>query len=220
MKVWKILGRNRRCCHGGVGRWPPPGEWLEVTGPLKMCHHGLHLCREQDLLQWLNSEIWEAEYKGEIIKDGDKVCARRARLTIRLDTWNERSARLLAADYAEAVLPIFERARPNDDRPRKAIEAARAFARGEISTAATNAAAREATSVVGLAGPVRAAVSSSATAAVNTIYYNIANVTYVAASAAYATHYAARKAARHAAKRRQTEQLMAVLYPEEKERNG
>ena len=45
-------------------------------------------------------------------------------------------ARLMAADFAESVLSIYERKYPQDDRPRKAIEAARAFARGEISAAA------------------------------------------------------------------------------------
>lgn len=33
--------------------------------------------------------------------------------------------RFAAADIAELVLPIFEKKYPNDDRPRKAIEAAR-----------------------------------------------------------------------------------------------
>src|SRR5215213_4427481 len=54
-----------------------------------------------------------------------------------------------AADCAEHVLPYFERVRPGDDRPRRATELARAWARGEITmtqarTAAfSNAAARE-----------------------------------------------------------------------------
>ena len=55
-----------------------------------------------------------------------------------------------AADCAEHVLPFFERARPGDEHPRRAIEMARAWARGEITltparTAAchANAAARE-----------------------------------------------------------------------------
>jgi hypothetical protein len=39
---------------------------------------------------------------------------------------------LWAAECAEHVLPFFENVRPNDDRPRRAIEAARAWARGEI----------------------------------------------------------------------------------------
>ena len=38
-----------------------------------------------------------------------------------------------AADCAQHVLHLFEEARPGDDRPRRAIEQARAWARGEIS---------------------------------------------------------------------------------------
>ena len=37
-----------------------------------------------------------------------------------------------AADCAEHVLGLFEAARPGDDRPRRAIELARAWARGEV----------------------------------------------------------------------------------------
>ena len=38
-----------------------------------------------------------------------------------------------AADCAEHVLHLFERERPDDDRPRRAIEHGRAWARGEVS---------------------------------------------------------------------------------------
>jgi hypothetical protein len=38
-----------------------------------------------------------------------------------------------AADCAEHVLPLFERERPADDRPRRAIAMGRAWARGEVS---------------------------------------------------------------------------------------
>lgn len=55
-----------------------------------------------------------------------------------------------AADCAEHVLPLFEAVRPDDERPRRAIELARAWARGEVKmtqsrTAAgyANAAARD-----------------------------------------------------------------------------
>jgi hypothetical protein len=42
-----------------------------------------------------------------------------------------------AADCAERVLPLFEQKRPGDDRPRKAIEACRAWVRtGEFRMAA------------------------------------------------------------------------------------
>jgi hypothetical protein len=55
-----------------------------------------------------------------------------------------------AADCAEHVLHHFEQARPGDDRPRRAIELGRAWARGEITMTqartaafAAHAAARE-----------------------------------------------------------------------------
>jgi len=47
---------------------------------------------------------------------------------------------LWAADCAEHVLPLFEEARPTDDRPRRAIELGRAWARGEIPWAESRAA--------------------------------------------------------------------------------
>ena len=57
-----------------------------------------------------------------------------------------------AADCAQHVLHHFEEARPEDDRPRRAIDLGRAWARGEIpwsvartAAFAANAAAREVT---------------------------------------------------------------------------
>ncbi|SDQ48965.1 putative immunity protein [Microbacterium sp. cf332] len=40
-----------------------------------------------------------------------------------------------AADCADHVLPLFEAAAPDDDRPRDAIARARAYARGELDSA-------------------------------------------------------------------------------------
>src|SRR5262249_62116108 len=57
---------------------------------------------------------------------------------------------LWAADCAQHVLHLFEQSQPTDDRPRRAIEQARAWVRGEITMTqartaafAANAAARE-----------------------------------------------------------------------------
>jgi hypothetical protein len=69
----------------------------------------------------------------------------------RLDEQDHRSLVLWAADCAEHVLPYFEENYSEDDRPRKAIEAARAWVRGEIAMSkardaafAAHAAARDA----------------------------------------------------------------------------
>lgn len=45
-----------------------------------------------------------------------------------------------AADCAQHVLPLFEETQPNDNRPRRAIEMARAWARGAITMSQARAA--------------------------------------------------------------------------------
>ncbi|MBN1476088.1 hypothetical protein JXA47_04990 [Candidatus Sumerlaeota bacterium] len=69
-----------------------------------------------------------------------------------LDLERHRMLALWAADCAEHVLPLFSRCCPDDDRPRHAIETARAWAAGEIrvgearsAALAAHAAARETT---------------------------------------------------------------------------
>jgi hypothetical protein len=138
MTLYKVLNEHGAPNNGGKGTWPlptdeGPGDWIEVAGPLVPCRTGLHLCDgELQLLTWLGPRIFVAEHSGERINhQGDKIVVRRARL-LHETAWDARTARLFAADCAENVLPIFERERPDDDRPREAIEAARAFARGEM----------------------------------------------------------------------------------------
>jgi len=58
-----------------------------------------------------------------------------------LDQQDQGLLALWAADCAEHVLPLFEQMHPQDDRPRQAIEAARAWVRGEIPSGAARAAA-------------------------------------------------------------------------------
>ena len=59
----------------------------------------------------------------------------------RLDEQDHRSLVLWAADCAEHVLPYFEEKYPKDGRPRKALEAGRAWVRGEIAMSEARAAA-------------------------------------------------------------------------------
>ena len=99
---------------------------------------------------------------------------------------------LWAADCAEHVLDLFERVRPGDDRPRHAIELARAWTRGEVtmtqartSAGHANGAARD------LKGAPRFAAYAAAQAA---------NVAHVAAHDLGAAAYAI-KAVRAAAPR-------------------
>jgi hypothetical protein len=149
---YKVLGLDGVPYHGGTGVWKRPrgkrpGAWMPRINDPVLCQRGYHLCRRGDLVRWLGPTIYEAEVAPDaiILAAYDKVVTSGpARLVRQMTRWNDRTARLFAADCAERALPIFERAYPGDDRPRKAIAAARAFARGEIDSAALSAARRAA----------------------------------------------------------------------------
>ncbi len=138
MELYKVLDTDGSA-RMGVGSWhlpkgKRPGKWMEpIKGRLKPCSNGYHLCRKQDLIHWLGPRIFVAEYRGdELVESDDKVVVREARLVRELH-WNDTTARLFAADCAEHTLHIFEEVCPDDKRPAEAIEAARKFARGEIT---------------------------------------------------------------------------------------
>lgn len=69
---------------------------------------------------------------------------------------------LWAAACAEHVLPLFEAERPDDARPRQAIEHARAWVRGEVGMMAARAAGGRA---MGAARPLQGAARHAAYAA-------------------------------------------------------
>jgi hypothetical protein len=72
---------------------------------------------------------------------------------VKLDKQDHKSLVLWATDCAEHVLPYFEEQYPNDPRPRKAVEAGRAWVRDEITMSeartAAHAAARSAARAAG-----------------------------------------------------------------------
>ena len=146
MRLFKVLDIDGTAYHGGDGKWSlpkggKPGKWMPpIEGELIPCKNGYHACHEQDLLQWLGPKIYELEYRGEIVEYDNKVVIREARLLREFENWNECTARLFACDCAEHVLDIFEKEHPDDERPRKAIEAARQYARSEVDKATLDAA--------------------------------------------------------------------------------
>ena len=138
-EFYKVLGENGEAINGGNGSWrlphgKRPGKWMPpIEGDLEPCANGYHLCRKKDLVEWLGPTIWLAEAGGKVVRGGNKVVARRARLIKKFDTWNERTARLFACDCAERSLIIYEKQYPDDPRPREAVAVARRFAMGEAT---------------------------------------------------------------------------------------
>ena len=146
---YKVLGENGECFHGGVGEWPlprdkRPGKWMpEIAGRIEACRNGYHLVTASQLIEWLGPTLWVAEGKGDTDVQTDKTAFRKARLISQVTKWNERTARIFACDCAERSLHLFEKAYPNDKRPRTAIEVARRFVEGK-ATKEERAAARAA----------------------------------------------------------------------------
>jgi hypothetical protein len=59
---------------------------------------------------------------------------------LRNPIFTDRELRLIACDFADEVLPIYENANPNDNRTKACIEMARKFANGEFPDEERNAA--------------------------------------------------------------------------------
>ena len=145
-RLFKVLARNERgelvSCNGGTQTWTPGVKvCAHDRGPLVACHNGIHLCRPEDLLHWLNEVICPVTRRsGERIIEVDKVVVRWAVIGEPLPTWNDRTARLFACDCAEWVLCLIENP---DPRSIDAVRVSRLFAVGK-ATAVELAAARAA----------------------------------------------------------------------------
>ena len=118
-----------------------------------------------------------------------------------------------AADCAEHVLHHFEGARPDDDRPRRAIDLARAWARGEVTmTESRNAAGHANGAARDLSGAARHAAYAASQAAA--VAHVAAHELGAAAYAIRAVQAAARRDERMAAGRRECRWQRAQLPPQ------
>ena len=182
--AWYFLKEDRKL------RYAPytpvePGQVLRVEGPLELCRRGLHASiRPLDALRYApGSIVCRVEMGGDIIHGDDKLCA-----SERKTLWVADATRTLhefACWCAErALLRERDAGREPDPRSWDAVEAKRAWLRGEIDDKALAAAAYAAWAT---AAAARAAVYAAA-AAVD-----------AAVDAAWATAAAARAAAVDAA---------------------
>jgi hypothetical protein len=155
-RYFKILV-DGKSCHGGNSTWSlpegdKPGDWMPKLTKIEPCVRGYHIVEAYQILQWLKKDcqIFEVEVYGKVIsRDDDKHVCGKVRLVKQMKWDSEVYSRLFAADCAEHVLHIYEKNYPDDNRPRKAIEAVRKSARKEIDAAArawdaARAAARDA----------------------------------------------------------------------------
>ena len=186
-------------------QWPLPtedghGAWTPYVERLDLRDGGYHASTLNSLIGYTNSinnlACYEVEFDGDVLVGDDKVAGHKARLVRKVGEMDARKWRLLACDYAERVLPIYEQKYPNDARPRATIEVARRYANGKTDFEEMDA-ARTAARTAAWAAARDAAGAAARDAA--------------RAAARAAAWAAARDAARAAEKEWQGQRLMEYL---------
>ena len=125
-------------------------RWHQVSGPLVLCGNGFHCSANfVDAMSYVTpGTLAVVAVDGEHLVDTNKECWERIQV-IRWATLTRRKSVDIALYCAADVLPIWERAFPDDDRPAIAIEAGRKWLKDP--SAARDAAFSEAGAAAGAA---------------------------------------------------------------------
>jgi len=163
--LWKsmLYEKGKLRSANGDEAWNP-GEWHRVDGPLAMCEHGYHASLNiVDSMQYVApGAIAKVEVRGKHAERADKQCWSEMRVAKAWE-WTKTDSVELAVYAAESVIGIFEKQRPDDKRPRAAIEAAKAWLKDPSEK--TRAAARAAWAASDAASAARDAARAAASAA-------------------------------------------------------
>src|SRR3990167_9839814 len=128
MKRWKFL-RTRFKSDNGDKKWTL-GKWYAHGGELELCKSGFHCSKGiYQAFSYVQGEyLAEVEVKGKHLSDTDKEVWEKMRV-IMIWKWKKKDSVLFSIFAARQVLKIYEDKYPNDDRPRKAIEAAEKYSK-------------------------------------------------------------------------------------------
>lgn len=165
-------------------------KWYKIDGKLEICHNGFHASENIIHAMRYVTAGWVAkvEVRGESVMQGDKQCWSEMRI-IEWHKWTKKDSIALSIFAAELVLDNFERVHPEDDRPRKAIEAAKTVLKND--TAKNRSAAWSASmSAESAARSARSAARSAA--------WSARSAAWSAESAAQSAAWSAARSARSA----------------------
>ena len=170
--------------HYGDFTWEIGKQYSITNGNnLEMCKHGFHCSQYiQEALNWIQGDVLaQVEVDGDNIIGETKECWEKMRI-IKTWEWTPEISIKLAIYAAEMVLPIYEKEYPGDDRPRKAIEAAKAYlnnpckgtahAAADAAAGADDAAYAAAYAADDAADAAAAAAASAASAAADAAAYS------------------------------------------------
>ncbi len=158
-----------------IGEWQ---EWPHLPG---LCYQGFHCSpRIYDAFRYVKGEIVaQVEVAGACDRGADKKAWQRM-CVVKAWRWRVEDSVAMAIFAAGLVIDFYERQYPDDNRPRKAIEAAESWMKNPAAVHAAADAARAA--AVGAAADAAAAAADAAADA---------DAAYAAARAADADAYAA-----------------------------
>src|SRR3990172_9078830 len=122
--LWKSLREGLRSQHDGhqweIGRW-------YKTECKKLCHGFNCSTRVIDAMQYVNLEnLAIVDAKGKHYLSGNKQTWEEMRI-LTAWVWGKKDSVELAIFAAELVIDLFEKEYPRDERPRKAIAAAKKY---------------------------------------------------------------------------------------------
>lgn len=180
--LWKFLKSDLKSAHGSL-KWKV-GEWKKIEGQVTLCENGFHASKKiLDALSYVRGEVLAyVEVKGKHKSEEDKQAWSEMRIE-KAYHWTNEDSISLAIYAAELCLANFEKTRPDDKRPRDAIEAAKAYLKNPCEK--TRIAASAAWSAASAASEVSAAWSAASAAR------SAADAAWSAASAAGAARSAA-----------------------------
>ena len=123
---WKFLREGMKS-NSGNETWKI-GEWKTFRGNLVMCERGFHCSKGiWQAFSYVQGEILaKVEVSGKHEVQNDKEVWEKMKI-VKAYKWQKKDSVALAIYAAELVIDIYEKQYPNDDRPRKAIEAAKTY---------------------------------------------------------------------------------------------
>lgn len=178
------------------------GKWYEYDGDIEMCESGFHCSKGiYQAFSYIQGEILaEVEVAGKHEVQDDKEVWEKMRV-VRSWKWTKKDSILFAIFAARLVLKNFEKEFPCDDRPRKAIEAAEAYAKNptkknrEAAKAAESAAESAAWVAESVAGAAWAAAWAAARSAAGAAWAARSTARSATRSTAWAAAWAATRSA-------------------------
>ena len=123
---WKFLREGMKS-NSGDCVWEISKQ-KEFKGNLVICEQGFHCSNDvSQAFSYVQGEILaKVEVSGKHEVESDKEVWEKMRI-VKAYKWQKKDSVELAIYAAELVIDIYEKEYPSDDRPRKAIEAAKTY---------------------------------------------------------------------------------------------